>query len=335
MTAHPAPTIDATLTDRYVGAVLALIPSASRGDIEEELRAAIGDARDARLGAGDDPDTAEEGALVELGNPDRLAERYLGRPLALIGAGRYCEWRTLVRTLVAVVVPLVTAIVVVVAAIAGEPVATVIAGGVGAAFNVFVQVCFWTTLVYAVLERTGPAPSSAEWSPADLPPAPTGRRVTLGETVTSVTTAVLVVAAMLWQRSTPFVDVDGTAVPILEPDHWRTWWPFLIVVVLADAGVALWAHHRRRWSTGPAIASIILDVAFAAPVLWLLSTDSFFEPAFLAGLDWGDVSDPGATLSTIVAVSVVVVTAWSIGEVAWRTWRPDIARTVPQVSAPS
>ena len=61
MTAHPAPTIDATLTDRYVGAVLALIPSASRGDIEEELRAAIGDARDARLGAGDDPDTAEEG----------------------------------------------------------------------------------------------------------------------------------------------------------------------------------------------------------------------------------------------------------------------------------
>lgn len=239
------------------------------------------------------------------------------------------EWRTLLRTLLVIVVPVVTTVVVVADAVAGEPVGAVVAGGVGAAFNVFVQVCFWTTLVVAVLERTGPAPSSTEWSPAELPPAPTGRRVTLGEAITEATTAVLVVAAMLWQRDAPFVSADGTAVPILEPDHWTTWWPLLIAVVLAEAGVSLWAFHRRHWSTGTAVASIALSLAFAAPVLWLLGTDSFFDPQFLAGLDWGDIGDPGATLSTIIAVSVIGVTLWSIGEVAWRTWGPDIGRTAP------
>lgn len=311
-----------TLTDRYVDAVLASIPAVERDAIEAELRAAIADARQERVDSGDDPDAAEVAALVELGDPDRLAERYLGRPLALIGPGRYSEWRTLLRTLLMIVVPLVTAIVVAANAVAGEPIWTIIGSGVAVAFNVFVQVCFWTTLVYAVLERTGSTAPSAPWAPTDLPPASSERRVTLGDTITDVTTAVLLVAAMLWQRHAPFVTVDGAAVPILEPDHWRTWWPLLIVIVLSQAVVALWAYHRRHWSNVTATMSIGLDVAFAAPVLWLLSTDSFFDPTFLAGLDWGDVSDPGTMLSTIVAVGVLAVTAWSIGEVAWRTWGP-------------
>lgn len=313
---------EVTLTDRYVGAVLASIPPAERGDIEVELRAAIADACDAHLDAGEDPAAAEAAAIAELGDPDRLAERYTGRPLALIGPARYSEWRTLLRTLLTIVVPVTTAVVVAAGALAGEPVASIVGSGIGTAFNVFVQVCFWTTLVFAVLERTGSAPSAREWSPSDLPPAPVRRLVTLCDTVTDVTVAVLVVAAMVWQQNAPFAGPDGAAGPILEPDHWGTWWPLLIAVVLAQAVVALWAYHRRRWTTGTAVASIALDLAFAVPVLWLLSTDSFFAPAFLAGLDWGDVGDPGGRLTTIVAVGVLAVSAWSIGEVVWRTWGP-------------
>ena len=37
-----------TLTDRYIAATLRSVPEKSRGDLERELRASIGDAIDAR-----------------------------------------------------------------------------------------------------------------------------------------------------------------------------------------------------------------------------------------------------------------------------------------------
>ena len=43
------------------------------------------DAVDARIEAGDTREAAVESALTELGDPERLADRYAGRPAYLIG----------------------------------------------------------------------------------------------------------------------------------------------------------------------------------------------------------------------------------------------------------
>ena len=68
------------LTDRYVSATLRSIPEGQRADIEAELRASIDDAIEARLAEGVLPDDAEQGALVEVGDPDRLASGTRGVP---------------------------------------------------------------------------------------------------------------------------------------------------------------------------------------------------------------------------------------------------------------
>jgi hypothetical protein len=52
----------------------------------------------------------------------------------------------------------------------------------------------------------------------------------------------------------------------------------------------------------------------------LLADDSFFDPAFLAGLNWGDVADPGGLLVSLTTAGVVLVTLGSIVDVAWKTW---------------
>ncbi len=70
-----------TLTDRYVAAVLRVIPEAHRTDIQAELQAAIGDAIDERVASGQVHDAAERAVLNGLGEPARLAAEYSHQPI--------------------------------------------------------------------------------------------------------------------------------------------------------------------------------------------------------------------------------------------------------------
>src|SRR5690606_4735895 len=88
-----------TLTDRYVAATLRSIPANSREDIERELRASIGDAIDAKVEAGSEPEAAEAAVLTDLGDPDRLAAGLTDRPLSLIGPELFLTWWRLLRVL--------------------------------------------------------------------------------------------------------------------------------------------------------------------------------------------------------------------------------------------
>src|SRR6478736_5334921 len=74
-----------TLTDRYVAATLRRVPADQHADLEQELRASVADAVEAKVEAGTDPARAETDVLNDLGHPDRLAADLAGRPLYLIG----------------------------------------------------------------------------------------------------------------------------------------------------------------------------------------------------------------------------------------------------------
>ncbi|MFN8629484.1 MAG: hypothetical protein U0838_03940 [Chloroflexota bacterium] len=79
-----------TLTDRYVWAVLRSLPNGQRRAGARD-RALIADAIEARGAVGIPAPDAERAALVELGDPDALAARYMDRPLALIRPRLYPE----------------------------------------------------------------------------------------------------------------------------------------------------------------------------------------------------------------------------------------------------
>ena len=96
-----------TLTDRYVWAVLRAVPEAQRAELERELRALVADTIDARLAAGTPAAEAERAALIELGDPERLAARYTDQNLYLIGPRLYLEWRRVLFMLLPVVPPIV------------------------------------------------------------------------------------------------------------------------------------------------------------------------------------------------------------------------------------
>ncbi len=308
----------ASLTDRYVAATVSGLDEAQRPEVERELHATIEDMVDARLEAGATTRAdAERAVLVELGDPLRLAAGYSGRPLHLIGPGVYPEWLRLVRVLLVVVVP-ISVIGTLVARLFVEDLATtnvgsLVGSSIALAITVAVHVVFWTTLVFVILERTGHA-SLDTWTPEQLPDTSGTGRVGFGETAGSVVFLVLVALALVWQQTSSPVTSGGESVPVLDPALWSGWIPWLLVVLAADAVVALLAYRRGRWSTGLALANVALDLAFAVPLLLLLRDGSLFNPAFVDVLVEGGWADAERDLNLSTAIGVVVVLVWSVVE---------------------
>ena len=312
-----------TLTDRYVELAMRGAAPDARADLELELRGLIDDSIEARLESGDvDRPTAEVGALTELGDPTRLAERYRGRPAQLIGPAYFHQWWGLLRLLLGIVVPIVALLAGIGEAVDGGDVGEVVSSTIVTALMVAVQVSFWTTAVFAVIERVEPEPpaSDREWTPDDLPDVTTGT-VSLGDTAMTVVVTALTIAAMLWQRGSTLVTDDGAPVAILDPDNWSFWWPFLIVLLVVEAAFAVFAFRQRRWT--PALFGLYaaVQVVVAAACLWLLSQDRFLNPAFVSQLDWDDVGDPATILNGLIASGVLLVTLWDLVDTALKLRR--------------
>ncbi|SHN75142.1 permease prefix domain 1-containing protein [Cryptosporangium aurantiacum] len=303
------------LVDRYVFTVLRRVPERQRADIDRELRASIADAVDARVENGEPPEAATEATLLELGDPDRLADGYADRPRVLIGPELYDIWRRLLLMLFSIVLPIVVTVVVIVTVLEDPAIGPAIGAGIGALMTTGAHLAFWTTLVFAILERTGVARRDlgAEWTLAHLPkyePA----SLSLGQLALTVLWPVLLIAGLVLQQFT-FTDV-----PVLDPDNWTFWWPFLIGVLVLEIVYAVWLHRRGAWTHAVTAANAVLAVLLTGPVVWLLATDRFFNPEFVAGLDWG-TEDPLAWLRGIVIVVAIVGAVYDVVDVAIRAER--------------
>jgi hypothetical protein len=303
------------LIDRYVLTALRRVPERQRADIDRELRASIDDAVEARVDNGETRDAAIEQALLELGDPDLLADRYADRRSVLIGPDLFPVWRRLLVLLLSVVLPIVVAVVVVVRILDDGTFGAAIGTGVVVAIQTAVHMCFWTTAVFAVLERTGVARRDLgeAWTPASLPKYEAGV-LSPTELAASIVWPVLLVVALVLQQFT------FTADPVLDPDNWSFWWPYLIAVLVLECVYAVWVFRRGAWSHAVTAVNAALAVLFWGPVIWLLATESFFNPAFIEGLDWG-TADPLDWLTRVCLIVAVLGALYDIGEVAVKAER--------------
>ncbi|WP_141014645.1 HAAS signaling domain-containing protein [Nocardioides sambongensis] len=333
MPASPLPTerAGATLTERYVHAATRRLPAAQRDDVAEELRGGIADRLEALEHERPDLDTdaRERAALTELGDPARLAAGYSGRGLYLIGPDLYPAFQRTLAQLLAVAVPAVTIAVGVVDALDGDPIGHVIGGAVWAGLTALVQICFWLTLTFVLIERSGPGHDAlrdsldVEWTPDQLPPLPThpGR---LRDTVTSLAFLAFMAALLIWQQfRSPIDGADGESVPILDPELWSLWLPLLLALMVAEAVLEIAKYRTGRWTVPLAAANTALSLAFAGILIHLSRAEELLNPAMVDAVqqDWSGF-DPGLT-HTIVAVTAAVIALWDIGEGWLRALSPS------------
>ncbi len=271
-----------TLTDRYVHATLRSVPEGQRAEIGAELRASIADMVDGRVAAGAPESEAERGVLTELGNPDQLATQYSQRPTHLIGPPYFVVWRRLLVTLLTWIPALVALIVVIVEVLDESPTSDIVGAGIGALWEVAIQIVFWTTLVFAILDWTNSPLSDREWDVDQLPDAPKERGISLGETATSVGFAVVMAGLIAFQQvASWFTDESGDRVSILDPGLWSSWIPVILASIAAGIVIDVVRYRAGRWTMGQAWANVAVNAAFAIPVLWLLQRDALFNPSFV------------------------------------------------------
>lgn len=302
-----------TLTDRYIDAVVRTVPERQRADVARELAAAIADQLDARLEAGEPTDAAERAVLTELGDPDRLAAGYSDRPLHLIGPRYYLDWKRLLVLLLWIAPACAAAGVALAKVIEGASVGDVIGAVIPVVLMVIVHVCFWVTLVFFVLERTGhetmdPSP----WTPDRLPaPRETGAR--LSDLLGGVVWVLLLAAAMVWDLTRGFVFVDGAWTSFLNPALWPTGVLVLIVLMVGEIVVAASAYRRGRFTTGIAIVNTALAAVSAGVLLWMLSAGLLVNPDLIdLAIASGAQGDLPQVLSAITGVVIVGVAAWDV-----------------------
>lgn len=314
--------MDTTLTERYLAAATGTLPPTAQDDVRDELKASIDDAVETRVEQGEERPDAERAVLTELGDPAVLAARFADRPLHLIGPRYYLTWLRLLKLLLAIVPACVVGGVALGQALSGAPIGQIVAQPIAAGLSAAVQVCFWVTVVFAILERTG-ADTGVRWDVDKLPePRPTGAG--RGDLVTSLVFLGLGAGAILLDRQTGLVRVGGESLSFFHPELWPWAMAGLLALIGLEALLAIAVFVRGRWTTALAVVNTALGVLFVSWVLTVLGRGLLVDPALVDVLvDRSGVGrDTLHTLGVLVGVAVVGTCAWDVVD-GWRKARRD------------
>lgn len=327
-----------TLSERYIWAVTRSIPEKQRTEIEPELAELIADSVEAQIESGTPEATAEHAALVQLGDPTRLASRYTGSPLHLIGPNYYPQWLRLLKTLAAIVLPIAAIAVGIGSFLSTHDVGEAIGSAVAVTISVAVHLAFWTTLVFALVERSeqrsGTKTSSmkfAEWTPEMLPQTPANKqsRAALSEMVASLAFLALFIGWIFWQHfASPLTDAGGEPIPVFNPALGLLWALWFVAILVLEMVFAVWLYQRGRWTFTLATANLALNLAFAIPGLWLLTTGQLINPEFVSTILKISNLEGDATLSNvmtafvpIIGVTVVAFAVWDVVAGYVKAWQ--------------
>jgi hypothetical protein len=318
------------LIDRYLGAVAALLPKASRQDIIAELRDLIMnrvEEQEAQAGRPLDK-KAMEALLREIGHPIAVAGRY-GPHRALVGPELYPFWLFGVKVLLAIaaigaVIPAVILLV------TGQGDVHTLPSMISGYIPTALSLVGCATLVAAAIERgwikTG---DFGQWKASDLPRLPQkGWPDSKGWFVKSRFEGLFELAAMAlfiawWTGLAKFPIVisagDGEVTVTLAPVLTALYWPILALAIVQVISSLLlvvkpgWVRARAAAEIVGALGGLALAAALwpALPLVTFLAPD-----ASVAGL-----VNLQRTIDLSFQVILVVSVAISLTKIAVQGWR--------------
>jgi hypothetical protein len=270
------------LIDRYLAAVAALLPKASRQDIIAELRDLIMnrvEEKEAALGRPLDKHETEA-LLREIGHPIAVAGRY-GPRQALIGPELYPFWEFGVKVALAIAAfaAIVPAAIVL---ITGEGGAHTVSGIINDFIPTALSLIGCATLIGAAIERGWiKVGDFSQWKVSDLPHIPQDKGWRQGGGLFSKSRfeglfelIVMLLFIAWWTKLLPFpmgsfIHADGDVGVLLSPALNALFWPILGLAIV-QAISALFLAVKPGWVRPRACAELVGAVGGLAlvAVLW-------------------------------------------------------------------
>ncbi|NMH68416.1 hypothetical protein HF072_06440 [Bacillus sp. RO3] len=264
------------LVELYIQEVMRRLPEKNREDIALELTSSIEDMLPEDYTEGDVREV-----LASLGDPAVLASNYQDRPMHLIGPRYYDLYMTLLK----IIIPILASITFIVGAVSsilsysGEtsPIGmffSIAANGAVEVISIGMQVFFWLTVIFAIIERTVPAHSQLpltlngkEWTPDDLkdiPYIPKEKRISKLEIFGGLIWTVIW-STCYFKASSIIGLYEGTGsgrtfTPIFHEDVLFGYWPLVVLLIGLELFLLLSKWKAGIWTRKLALVNTVLQI---------------------------------------------------------------------------
>ncbi|MFD2444784.1 hypothetical protein ACFSO7_12490 [Bacillus sp. CGMCC 1.16607] len=300
------------LIELYIQEVTRRLPEKNRADIALELRSTIEDML---------PDEFSEEdvkvVLTKLGNPAILASGYRDRPMHLIGPCYYDVYINLLKMIlpIATIISLISLIAENIVSYEGEALLNVIlhsfGEGIWRILSTGIQVFFWLTVVFAILERVNPTKnplpltfSLEEWKPEDLktiPYIPKGKVIPKFEVFgglfwTAIWATVYFNASKLLGVYEKGKEGLVFVTPTFNHEVLLSYWPLVVLCIGLEVTLAISKGITGQWTKKVAVingifhfvSSIVFIIIFSNPNLINDSFIIYINELFNINYNWSN-----------------------------------------------
>ncbi|WP_313640408.1 HAAS signaling domain-containing protein [Paenibacillus sp.] len=287
------------LIEIYIHEVTRRLPEQTREDIALELRSTIEDMLP------DDYDEKEvKAVLAKLGNPAILASEYRDQPMYLIGPRYFDLYVTLLKMIIpiAVVVSLIALAADYLIGYSGDKtvvniVTTVISTGIGTILEVGIQVFFWITVVFAIIERADKGKEGhplttklSKWTPDDL------KDIALVHKKKAITNFE-VFGSLMWIAiwATVYFNAEHLigvyrggegaidfVAPVFNQYVLIEYWPVILVVIGLEVALAIYKLIKKQWTRRLALCTTALELLGIIVFAVILRNPNVFNQDFIS-----------------------------------------------------
>lgn len=286
------------LIDLYIQEVTRRLPEKSREDIALELQSTIEDMLPV-----DHTEQDVKAVLLKLGDPVTLASRYRDRPMHLIGPRYFDVYICLLKMILPI-----AAVISLIGLIGDNPfrdmgntvvdaILIIIGKGIAGMISTGIQVFFWLTISFAILERVDTSKDQSPltkdlkpWTPEnlkDIPNISKKKAVPMIEIFASLLG--LSVFAALYFNAANLLGVyekrNGSLIfvtPSFNQEVLNSYWLLVSCVVIIGVLLAIYKLFLRRWTLKLALFHAIYQLLSTLTFIIIISNPDLLNPEFIA-----------------------------------------------------
>ncbi|WP_349728444.1 HAAS signaling domain-containing protein [Peribacillus frigoritolerans] len=286
------------LIELYIQEVTRRLPEKSREDIALELQSTIEDMLPA-----DHTEQDVKAVLLKLGDPVTLASRYRDRPMHLIGPRYFDVYICLLKMILPI-----AAVISLIGLIGDNPfrdmentvvdaILIIIGKGIAGIISTGIQVFFWLTISFAILERVDKSKDKSPltkdlkpWTPEnlkDIPNISKKKAVPMIEIFASLLG--LSVFAALYFNAANLLGVyekrNGSLIfvtPSFNQEVLNSYWLLVSGVVIIGVILAIYKLFLRRWTLKLALFHAIYQLLSTLTFIIIISNPDLLNPEFIA-----------------------------------------------------
>ncbi|WP_350302742.1 HAAS signaling domain-containing protein [Peribacillus frigoritolerans] len=286
------------LIELYIQEVTRRLPEKNRADIALELQSTIED-----MLPEDHTEQDVKAVLLKLGDPVTLASGYRDRPMHLIGPRYYDVYISLLKMILPI-----AAVISLIALLGDNPlqdtgntvmeaILKIIGKGISGIISTGIQVFFWLTLSFAILERMDTSKDQSPltkdlkpWTPEnlkDIQNISKQKAISMIEIFASllglsVFTALYFNAANLLGVYEKRNDSLIFVTPSFNQEVLNTYWLPVSCVVIIGVLLAIYKLFLRQWTLKLAIFHAIYQLLSTLTFIIIISNPNLLNPEFIA-----------------------------------------------------